>query len=70
MNSGIRSCLTHHVGHVERRCACGLFLAIVHGEELHIKYKDFTGIVRGQLRIRCRRCGRVAEVTTELRSAA
>jgi hypothetical protein len=54
----------NHPDH-ECRCACGLLLGIHKGDELHVKYKEFTAVVRGAVRVCCRRCGRHVEVCTK-----
>ena len=41
----------------EWRCTCGSLLGMRQGDELHIKYKDFSAVVRGTASVRCRRCG-------------
>jgi hypothetical protein len=54
----------------ECRCTCGLLHGIRRGGELHVKYKEFAGIVRGRFEVRCRRCGRVDVVCTERGASA
>lgn len=52
------------------RCACGSLLGMRHGEELHIKYKDFSAVVRGTASVRCRRCGNVSVSAAAAKAAA
>ena len=41
----------------EWRCSCSSLLGMRQGDELHIKYKEFSAVVRGSASVRCRRCG-------------
>jgi hypothetical protein len=42
---------------------CGRLIALQYGHALHVKYKDFHGIVEGRADLRCR-CGLVTVVVT------
>ena len=45
--------------------SCGRLLGLQSGHALHVKYKDFEGVVEGRIRLQCRcRCV-VVVVTTE-----
>jgi hypothetical protein len=41
----------------EWRCTCGSLLGMRSGDALHIKYKEFSAVLRGTASVRCRRCG-------------
>lgn len=46
------------------RClGCQRLLALQYGRSLHVKYKDFEGVVEGRVDLRCR-CGLVTVVVT------
>jgi len=59
-------------GSVQRewRCrCCSALLGIVRGGELHLKYKDFSAVVRGTATVRCRRCSNVNEAGEAAKAA-
>ena len=45
-----------------RCCPCGVLLGVVQNGALHLKYKEFRAIVRGQADVTCRVCGHVETV--------
>ncbi len=49
---------------IPKRCSCGTLLGILKGAALHIRYKDFSSVIRGGIvEVRCRRCGRTSLLT-------
>lgn len=46
------------------RCPCGVLLALLQNDTLHLKYKELSAVVRGEADGRCRRCGHLATIAS------